>query len=66
MGRYYVAVNQKLCKACGICIGLCPKKVFTADLLGKAHPSHMENCVRCQVCEMRCPDFCVEVGEKND
>nr|WP_329737719.1 4Fe-4S binding protein [Clostridium phoceensis] len=25
--------------------------------------THMENCIGCRLCEMRCPDFAIEVEE---
>jgi len=64
MNKYTVSEGEKECKACGICIGLCPKKVFGADYLGKAVVEREEECTGCRICEIHCPDYCVEVGEK--
>ena len=63
MKKYTVSVNEKLCKACGICIGLCTKEVFGEDYLGKAVVQDQEKCTGCKTCELHCPDYCIEVGE---
>ena len=63
---YSVNVIGKLCKACGICIALCPTKVFTATPEGKALVSNESACTGCLSCEMHCPDFCVEVEAKEN
>lgn len=62
-----VQVITKLCKACGICVSLClgkPEKVFTQAADGKAVVVKPENCIGCLNCELHCPDFCVEVTER--
>ncbi len=61
---YRVTVFEDLCKACGICIELCPTKVFVAQSDGKSKVENEERCTSCLMCEMHCPDFCVEVEEK--
>lgn len=47
------------CKACGICIALCPKHVFDAGRDGKPVVSRPEACVNCGTCEIMCPDFAI-------
>lgn len=64
MKKFSVSVNEKHCKACGICIGLCPRQVFTVNYLGKAVAKNPEKCSGCKICELHCPDFCIEVGEE--
>ena len=64
--RFNVAVVEKLCKACGLCIGMCPTKVFTADQYGKAVVENADACTGCLICEMHCPDFCVEVEARDN
>jgi len=63
---YNVNVLEKLCKACGICIALCPTKVFAATPEGKAQVANMDACTGCLTCEMHCPDFCVEVEAREN
>lgn len=53
-----VTVNEKWCKACGICMAFCPKKALTPQKNGK--PTwNAELCIRCGQCELRCPDFAI-------
>lgn len=63
MKKWHVEVNEKLCKACGICIGLCPMDVYEEDYLGKAVVKAMDKCSGCGICQLHCPDYCIEVGE---
>ncbi len=49
------------CKGCGICIHFCPKKVLELDKRDKVVIQRPEDCVCCRMCELRCPDFAIEV-----
>lgn len=55
----FVYVHKKLCKACGICIEMCPKNVFGRDETGKAEVLHPEDCITCGICITYCPDFAI-------
>ena len=57
-----ISINEKYCKKCGICAAFCPKKVFDRDKLGMPIAARPEDCIGCRLCEMRCPDFAIEVG----
>jgi 2-oxoglutarate ferredoxin oxidoreductase subunit delta len=59
-----VQLDLELCKACGVCIDLCPEKVFDRD--GRAFPvlARPEQCSRCLLCELHCPDFAIEVRRR--
>ena len=56
-----VLVDAELCKACGICISLCPEKVFDRDPSGLAVAARQGDCSACMLCEWHCPDFAIEV-----
>ena len=60
--RYQVTVNKKWCKACGICIEFCPKGVLGYGEDGKVEVVKAADCIGCELCELRCPDFALEVG----
>jgi 2-oxoglutarate ferredoxin oxidoreductase subunit delta len=59
-----VQLDLELCKACGICIELCPEKVFDRDKLGYPVVARPEECTQCLVCELHCPDFAIEVERR--
>lgn len=68
-----VTIYQELCKGveeCGICIEVCPKKLFlpSEGLNRKGYkPPRVENpetCTQCQNCMMYCPDLAVAVEPK--
>jgi len=52
------------CKACGICIAFCPKKVFEAREDGKPVPARPDDCIGCLFCEIHCPDFAISIEER--
>ncbi|MCK5682001.1 4Fe-4S binding protein [bacterium] len=58
-----ITIFSDWCKSCGICVAFCPKEVLamTADheVLVKAP----EKCIACHMCELRCPDFAINVEE---
>ncbi|HZK18238.1 MAG TPA: ferredoxin family protein [Clostridia bacterium] len=57
-----IEINQNWCKACGICVELCPQGVWEFGLNGKAHPEQPEKCTGCKLCENLCPDFAISIG----
>ncbi|ACS90523.1 MAG: 2-ketoglutarate:ferredoxin oxidoreductase subunit delta [Thermococcus sp. 40_45] len=62
-----ISVDTFLCKGCGICLELCPRKVFewSKELSEKGvHypiPVNADKCVKCKLCELLCPDFAIAV-----
>jgi len=58
-----VILNSAWCKACGICIALCPRQVLEADGGGRPSASREEDCSGCRLCEYRCPDLALTVIE---
>jgi len=59
-----VAVDLGLCKACGICIELCPDSVFDRDQFGQPVVARPDACSQCLICELHCPDFAIEVRRR--
>ncbi len=65
-----VTFNEALCKGCGLCVSVCPKKIIALqeDKLNAkgCHPAGVENmeaCIACAFCATMCPD-CVITVEK--
>lgn len=63
----FVHVDDEGCKACGLCISVCPKKIIvTSDKMNhkgyqpvKVTP--MEECIGCAACAKICPDCVLRV-----
>jgi len=60
-GKVPVTIKREWCKACGICIEFCPKKVFESDAEGNPSIAHPEACSLCGICQQLCPDFAITV-----
>jgi len=59
--RAQVLLDEKRCKGCGICLAMCPQRVFALADSGKVKVSRPERCTGCLVCENLCPDFALTV-----
>lgn len=60
-----VWIDRRLCKGCGICVVLCPKKILTIDEEGKASVTERQECIGCRQCEFHCPDFAILMGDED-
>jgi|GEM_PF-1767199 len=56
---YHLGFFEAWCKACGICIAICPTDVFDRRDDGKPIAARPEACTNCGLCEIMCPDFCI-------
>lgn len=56
-----ITIDKKMCKGCGICAALCPKKILSLDMHGNIVISDRENCIGCRQCEYHCPDFAIRM-----
>ncbi|GAB4255781.1 4Fe-4S dicluster domain-containing protein [Deferrisoma sp.] len=65
-GENPITVYNAWCKKCGICIAFCPKNVLERGPDGHPVPARPEDCIRCHMCELRCPDFAITVKDKED
>lgn len=62
----YIKIDKKRCKACYLCVEVCPKKIIKkgseANSLGHfpVEFDDAENvCLGCAMCAMRCPDMAI-------
>lgn len=55
-----ITVYEKMCKGCEICVQFCPAKILemSRQVVICDNP---DKCTKCMLCEMRCPDFAIEV-----
>ncbi|WP_345991216.1 4Fe-4S dicluster domain-containing protein [Sulfurimonas sp. HSL-1716] len=71
-GNQPVWVNVNNCKACDICVSVCPSGVLgmrydhTSTLGAMISINHPEACIGCSECELSCPDFAIYVADKKD
>ena len=63
-----VTFNEELCKGCGLCTTVCPKKivVLSEDKINSKgyHPAtvtDMDQCIGCAFCATICPDVVITV-----
>ena len=62
-----VVIDKERCKGCGLCIGVCPKKIitisegFNSKGYHFAKVSHQWACIGCLSCAIICPDVAIEV-----
>ena len=62
-----IAVSDKLCKGCYLCIWACPWNVLEISEernwrgVKKPVATKIENCRACRLCEYYCPDFAIQV-----
>ena len=67
-----VWVNEDRCKACDVCVSVCP-----AGVLGMRFESHRvlgkmitvanpDSCIGCGDCEFHCPDFAIYVADRKE
>ena len=59
-----IDIYKAWCKACGICAHFCPGGVLARDEGGYPYVKHLDKCIRCGWCEIRCPDFAITVKNK--
>jgi len=55
-----ITVNIEWCKGCEICVAFCPKDVLEMEG-GKVKVARPDDCNKCMLCELRCPDFAITV-----
>lgn len=67
-----VWVDTNRCKACDICVSMCPAGVLSmiaapSSLLGSMiEVVNPDACIGCKDCELNCPDFAIFVAERKE
>lgn len=71
-GDQPVWINTDNCKACDICVSVCPAGVLamkyekSSTLGAMISIQHPESCIGCNDCELNCPDFAIYVADKKE
>jgi NAD-dependent dihydropyrimidine dehydrogenase PreA subunit len=59
-----VQIEEAGCRDCGLCVEICPTKVFEEDAGKKlAKVSRQEDCIGCTSCVYLCPSRCLSVAD---
>jgi len=62
-----IVVDPELCKECGLCVGVCPKKIlrmgenFNSSGYRYVEQFNAEECTGCKLCSIMCPDAAIGV-----
>ena len=66
-----MTINEEVCKGCGLCISVCPKKILAISpnrINSKGYkPSTMTDiaqCIACGMCAIMCPDSAITVEKE--
>lgn len=59
-----VAIEEKGCRDCSLCVEICPTKVFEQDKTRSvAAVARSQDCIGCTSCQFICPSRCITVGD---
>ncbi len=61
--KHEVVTYRDWCKRCHICVSFCPKEALVIDKEGYPYIGDPDRCTGCGTCEMRCPDFAINLQE---
>jgi NADH:ubiquinone oxidoreductase subunit F (NADH-binding)/NAD-dependent dihydropyrimidine dehydrogenase PreA subunit/(2Fe-2S) ferredoxin len=59
-------VTAEKCKACSLCVKVCPSHVITGGSKGVPALIHEEKCVRCGACLEKCPTKAISICDINE
>ena len=63
-----LTIHEEMCKGCGLCVWVCPKKVLATDPkrvnakgYNPATCTDINTCIACGMCARMCPDSVIKV-----
>lgn len=66
-----VTVDERVCKGCGLCTIVCPKKIVELDHIKLNEKGYnpaciisIEQCIACGMCAIMCPDSAITVEKE--
>ncbi|HYM91853.1 MAG TPA: 2-oxoacid:acceptor oxidoreductase family protein [bacterium] len=60
-GAYRIEITSPWCKACDICVRVCPEACLRLGESGTVEVAASDACTGCRLCEWLCPDFAIAV-----
>ena len=57
-----IHICEEFCKGCDICVDACPKNCLALEN-GTVAIVDAGACTGCGLCELRCPDFAIWIGD---
>lgn len=60
-GPVTLEIVEAWCKACDICVKMCPERCLELNGMGVVTLAEPGACTGCRICEMLCPDFAIRV-----
>ncbi len=67
---FKIKIDEALCKSCGLCLGVCPKKIMVIserkNRLGFRVAACVDEkkCTGCMACAQVCPDIAIEIFQE--
>lgn len=59
-----IEISRKRCKKCGMCVAICPKKVYIQNEADEVIVENIDSCIVCLMCQNVCPDFAIEIEKE--
>ena len=66
-----VIIQENMCKSCGLCVSVCPKKILQLDMsrvntkgYNPAVFTDNDSCTSCAFCATICPDLVITVNKE--
>ena len=70
MSKKRVIFSESLCKGCGLCVNVCPRKILqissriNAMGYNVAECTDQSKCISCAFCATMCPDCVIQVHKE--
>jgi 2-oxoglutarate ferredoxin oxidoreductase subunit delta len=68
MGYVHI-IDKEMCKGCGLCVAVCPKKVLElsedVNAMGyfPVYQARPDKCIYCTTCCIMCPDVAITINK---
>ncbi len=59
--HFWLHLEESWCKGCGICVNVCPERIWMLNDKDVVETRSPERCTGCGLCEKLCPDLAIDV-----